>query len=161
MFTQPTLAESFFKGVHGVLESNEQYVHHVTHGVSPLNSAQRAALAAAEQQERMEEAAGDVLMHPSETPVMLENLPSLCRDAVVSIHTFNPCNANTVGGGIGLTRVGFDIKPPLQSTEGGPVAGNQALQSGHTPCTLTLKIPAPPKLIQPPVTTAGRFTPAP
>ena len=88
-----------FKGVHGVLESNEQYVHHVTHGASPLNSAQRAALAAAEQQERMEEAAGDVLMHPSETPVMLENLPSSCRAAVVSIHTFNPCNANTVGGG--------------------------------------------------------------
>ena len=89
-----------FKGVHGVLESNEQYVHHVTHGAPPLNSAQRAARAAAEQQERMEEAAGDVLMHPSETPVMLENLPSLCRAAVVSIHTFNPCNnANTVGGG--------------------------------------------------------------
>ena len=89
-----------FKGVHGVLESNEQYVHHVTHGASPLNSAQRAARAAAEQQERMEEAAGDVLMHPSETPVMLENLPSSCRAAIVSIHKFNPFNnANKVGGG--------------------------------------------------------------
>ena len=63
-----------FKGVQGVLESNEQFVHHVTHGAPPLSSAQRAALAAAEQMERVAEVAEDVLMHPSETPMLLENL---------------------------------------------------------------------------------------
>ena len=39
-----------------------------------LSSAQRAALAAAEQMERVAEVAEDVLMHPSETPMLLENL---------------------------------------------------------------------------------------
>ena len=63
-----------FKGVQGVLESNEQFVHHVTHGAPPMTSAQRAALAAAEQMERVAEVAEDVLMHPSETPMLLENL---------------------------------------------------------------------------------------
>ena len=63
-----------FKGVQGVLESNQQFVHHVTHGAPQQSSAQRAALAAAEQMERVAQVAEGVLMHPSETPVLLETL---------------------------------------------------------------------------------------
>ena len=58
----------------GVLESNQQFVHHVTHGAPQQSSAQRAALAAAEQMERVAQVAEGVLMHPSETPVLLETL---------------------------------------------------------------------------------------
>ena len=63
-----------FKGVQGVLESNQQFVHHVTHGAPQQSSAQRAALAVAEQMERVAQVAEGVLMHPSETPVLLETL---------------------------------------------------------------------------------------
>ena len=63
-----------FKGVQGVLESNQQFVHHVTHGAPQQSSAQRAALAAAEQMERVAQVAEGVLIHPSETPVLLETL---------------------------------------------------------------------------------------
>ena len=63
-----------FKGVQGVLESNQQFVHHVTHGAPQQSSAQRAALAAAEQMERVAQVAEGVLMHPSETPMLLETL---------------------------------------------------------------------------------------
>ena len=63
-----------FKGVQGVLESNQQFVHHVTHGAPQQSSAQRAALVAAEQMERVAQVAEGVLMHPSETPVLLETL---------------------------------------------------------------------------------------
>ena len=67
-------ALSVFKGVQGVLESNQQFVHHVTHGAPQQSSAQRAALAAAEQMERVAQVAEGVLMHPSETPMLLETL---------------------------------------------------------------------------------------
>ena len=63
-----------FKGVQGVLESNQQFVHHVTHGAPQQSSAQRAALAAAEQMERVAQVAEGVLIHPSETPMLLETL---------------------------------------------------------------------------------------
>ena len=63
-----------FKGVQGVLESNQQFVHHVTHGAPQQSSAQRAALAVAEQMERVAQVAEGVLMHPSETPMLLETL---------------------------------------------------------------------------------------
>ena len=63
-----------FKGVQGVLESNQQFVHHVTHGAPQQSSAQRAALAVAEQMERVAQVAEGVLIHPSETPMLLETL---------------------------------------------------------------------------------------
>ena len=79
-----------------------------------------------------------------------------CNSAAVACQTW------TVSA---VTELMHDVRVHLDLVlgslgEAGEVLGHGRVR-GHAPCTRTLRIPVPPKLIQPPVTTTGRFTPAP
>jgi hypothetical protein len=62
-----------FQGRGGVLESNEYFIHHNTHG-APVDAAHQEMLAKAERLELAAKAAADTMLHPSETPILLESL---------------------------------------------------------------------------------------